>query len=422
MDTQQLAGRRYRPRIVDERIDFLLEASGAVIIEGPRGCGKTMTGLHHCASYALIDDPATNQVAKLAPAAVIDGPRPRLLDEWQTAPDLFNLARREVDVAAAAGQFILAGSAVPADSITRHTGAARFLRLRQRTLTLCEKADYAPVVSLAGLLQGEPFTPDAGQISYTQVIQNLLTPGFPGFQTGNEQIVLAQLHGYLSEAARSDMHRVADLRVTPLATERLIAAIARSVSGEVSVSTLRKDLDTVSPGISLPTVTKLLDSLQRIFVVEAVSAWTPRLRSKARLRVSPKYHLADPGLAIAALGATSASLTADPETVGLLFESAVIHDLAVMIEAMGGSIYHYRDSNGNEIDAVLTLPDGRWGAVEVKTGFSGVERGVASLKKAIASIDHEAGPPTFSAVITGTGITAPLDDGIVTFPLHQLRP
>lgn len=169
-------------------------------------------------------------------------------------------------------------------------------------------------------------------------------------------------------------------------------------------------------------MTKLLDSLQRIFVVEAVSAWTPRLRSKARLRVSPKYHLADPGLAIAALGATSASLTADPETVGLLFESAVIHDLAVMIEAMGGSIYHYRDSNGNEIDAVLTLPDGRWGAVEVKTGFSGVERGVASLKKAIASIDHEAGPPTFSAVITGTGITAPLDDGIVTFPLHQLRP
>lgn len=422
MDTQQLAGRRYRPRIVDERLDFLLEASGAVIIEGPRGCGKTMTGLHHCASYALIDDPATNQVAKLAPAAVIDGPRPRLLDEWQTAPDLFNLARREVDLAAEPGQFILAGSAVPADSITRHTGAARFLRLRQRTLTLCEKADYAPVVSLAGLLQGEPFTPDAGQISYTQVIQNLLTPGFPGFQTGNEQIVLAQLHGYLSEAARSDMHRVADLRVTPLATERLIAAIARSVSGEVSVSTLRKDLDTVSPGISLPTVTKLLDSLQRIFVVEAVSAWAPRLRSKARLRVSPKYHLADPGLAIAALGATSASLTADPETVGLLFESAVIHDLAVMIEAMGGSIYHYRDSNGNEIDAVLTLPDGRWGAVEVKTGFSGVERGVASLKKAIASIDHEAGPPTFSAVITGTGITAPLDDGIVTFPLHQLRP
>ena len=422
MDTQQLAGRRYRPRIVDKRLEFLLEASGAVIIEGPRGCGKTMTGLHHCASYALIDDPATNHIAKLAPAAVIDGPRPRLLDEWQAAPDLFNLARREVDLAAAPGQFILAGSAVPADSITRHTGAARFLRLRQRTLTLCEKADYAPVVSLAGLLQGEPVTPDAGQISYTHVIQNLLTPGFPGFQTGNEQIVLAQLHGYLSEAARSDMHRVADLRVTPLATERLIAAIARSVSGEVSVSALRKDLDTVSPGISLPTVTKLLDSLQRIFVVEAVSAWAPRLRSKARLRVSPKYHLADPGLAIAALGATSASLTADPETVGLLFESAVIHDLAVMIEAMGGSIYHYRDSNGNEIDAVLTLPDGRWGAVEVKTGFSGVERGVASLKKAIASIDHEAGPPTFSAVITGTGITAPLDDGIVTFPLHQLRP
>ena len=137
MDTQQLAGRRYRPRIVDKRLEFLLEASGAVIIEGPRGCGKTMTGLHHCASYALIDDPATNHIAKLAPAAVIDGPRPRLLDEWQAAPDLFNLARREVDLAAAAGQFILAGSAVPADSITRHTGAARFLRLRQASDVLC---------------------------------------------------------------------------------------------------------------------------------------------------------------------------------------------------------------------------------------------------------------------------------------------
>lgn len=422
MDTKQLAGRRYRPRIVDTRLEFLLQASGAVIIEGPRGCGKTMTSLHHCASYAFIDDPATNQIAQLAPQAVLEGPRPRLLDEWQTAPDLFNLVRREVDAVAEPGQFILAGSAVPADDITRHTGAGRFLRLRQRTLTLFEKAEYSPTVSLTGLFEAQQLQPDTNQVSYEQVINDLLIPGFPGYQAGNEHIVLTQLRGYLSEAARSDMQRVADLRITPLATERLIAAIARSTAGEVSVSTLRKDLDSVSPGISLPTVNKLLDSLQRIFVVETVPAWAPRLRSKARLRVSPKYHLADPGLAVAALGATTASLTADPETTGFVFESAVVHDLAVMVESMGGAIHHYRDSNGNEIDAVLTLPDGRWAAVEVKTGFGGVERGAASLKKAIASIDHVAGPPTFSAVITGTGVTAPLGDGVVTFPLHQLRP
>ncbi|GAB3079988.1 ATP-binding protein [Corynebacterium aquatimens] len=422
METEDLAGRAYQPRIVDRRLEFLLQASGAVIIEGPRGCGKTMTGLHHCSSYALIDDPATNELAHLAPESVLAGPRPRLLDEWQTAPAIFNLTRREIDRSAEPGQFILAGSAVPADDLTRHTGAGRFLRMRQRTLTLFEKAEYVPTVSLESLFNGEEPQPAADQLSYGQIIENLLLPGFPGHQRGNEQIVLAQLRGYLSEAARSDMQRVADLRVTPLATERLIASIARSTAAEVSVATLRKDLDPVSPNISLPTVTKLLDSLQRIFVVEAIPAWAPRLRSKARLRVSPKYHLADPGLAIAALGATGARLSKDPETTGFLFESAVVHDLAVMVEAMGGSIHHFRDSNGNEIDAVLTLPDGRWAAIEVKTGFGGVEQGVASLRKAIAVIDHEAGPPSFSAVITGTGVVAPLGEGMVTFPLHHLKP
>lgn len=422
MDTMQLAGRSYRPRIVDAQLEFLLQASGAVIIEGPRGCGKTMTGLHHSASFALIDDPATNQLATLAPETVLTGPRPRLLDEWQTAPDVFNLARRAVDATDEPGQFILAGSAVPADSLTRHTGAGRFLRMRQRTLTLFEKAEYTPGVSLQELFDGSPIVPDPSRITYEQVLSDLLLPGFPGFRVGNEQVILAQLRGYLAEVSRSDMQRVADLRVTPLATDRLIAALARFTGADVAVATLRRDLDAVSPGISLPTVNKLLDSLQRIFVVEATPAWAPRLRSKARLRVAPKYHLADPGLAIAALGATRAALLGDPETAGLLFESAVVHDLAVMVEAMGGAVHHYRDSNGNEIDAVLTLPDGRWAAVEVKLGMAGVERGVASLSKALQSIDHEAGPPAFTAVITGTGATAPLGERMLTFPLHQLRP
>ena len=418
----QLAGRSYRPRIVDAQLEFLLQASGAVIIEGPRGCGKTMTGLHHSASFALIDDPATNQLATLAPETVLTGPRPRLLDEWQTAPDVFNLARRAVDATDEPGQFILAGSAVPADSLTRHTGAGRFLRMRQRTLTLFEKAEYTPGVSLQELFDGSPIVPDPSRITYEQVLSDLLLPGFPGYRVGNEQVILAQLRGYLTEVSRSDMQRVADLRVTPLATDRLIAALARSTGADVAVATLRRDLDAVSPGISLPTVNKLLDSLQRIFVVEAIPAWAPRLRSKARLRVAPKYHLADPGLAIAALGATKATLLGDPETAGLIFESAVVHDLAVMVEAMGGAIHHYRDSNGNEIDAVLTLPDGRWAAIEVKLGMAGVERGVASLSKALQSIDHEAGPPAFAAVITGTGATAPLGGRMLTFPLHQLRP
>ena len=185
MDTHQIAGKEYKPRVVDQRMEFLLEAGGAVIVEGPRGCGKTMTGLHHSASFALIDDPATNQVATLAPRSVLAGPRPRLLDEWQTAPDLFNLVRREVDAADTPGQFILAGSAVPADSLTRHTGAGRFLRMRQRTLTLYEKAGYAPEVSLAALFDGEALEPNANQVSYEEVIQNFLIPGFPGYRPGN---------------------------------------------------------------------------------------------------------------------------------------------------------------------------------------------------------------------------------------------
>ena len=200
---------------------------------------------------------------------------------------------------------------------------------------------------------------------------------------------------------------------------QLIASLARSTASEVSQSTLRKDISRTLPAPSEATVAKLLELLERVFILETIQPWAVSLRSKARLRRSPKYHSADPALA-AALRADTSRLSTDLATLGFLFESAAIHDLLVHTEALGGHLYHYRDSNRHEIDAVITMPNGSWAAIEVKIGGGQVQRGAQSLASAIAQIDMA--PPAFKAVIIGTGFRATLPDGTIMFPLHELRP
>ncbi len=425
MDTAEVLGRAYRPRVIDAALHRALTAAGAVVVEGARASGKTMTAMHAAGSYAFIDDADVQRALAIAPRSVLEGDAPRLLDEWQVAPELWNLVRRAVDATAEPGRFILTGSAIPADDVTRHTGAGRFLRLRQQTMTWWEKLGTAThPVSVAGLFNGErPVANMKAGLELDEVIENILRPGFPAMTALGLEQSADRLRAYIDEVARTDIRRLADVRHEPDVIKQLIAGLARSVASEVTHRTLAADVRALAPAINVETISSYVRLLQRLFIIEPQQPWTPKLRSRARLRTSPKLHLVDASLAAAALGAGSNHLHSDLETLGMLFESAVVHDLMVLASSIGSEVRHYRDSNGKEIDAVITLPDGRWAAVEIKLGGAQMQAGVESLRDVIDQIDTETvGEPAFRLVVTGTGPILTADDGTVISPLSALAP
>lgn len=374
-----------------------------------------MTGMFHAQSAVLLDDPRIQQLIAVDADFPLKGASPRLIDEWQLEPQVWNQVRRAVDRSEGFGHFILTGSAVPADDLTRHTGAARFMRIKERTMTWEEKGSSSPTVSLRSLFDGGLVETSSHQFSIEENINAVLTSGFPAQRELEPSQVGEQLKAYLTEIARTDVYRLQDLRQDPVVIEYLLKSLARSVATETTITTIRKDLQSISPRISEETVAKLIGLLERVFVIESVPPWTPKLRSRARLRMAKKYHLADASLAAAAIDASATTLTHDVETLGFLFESAVIHDLTVMVEALGGRLYHFRDSNGYEIDAILQLYDGRWAAVEVKLGYGHVSQGISRLAKAVTQIDADR-EPAFMAVISGTGMSFTDTNGVVTFP------
>ncbi len=425
MDTLEGLGQRYQPRLIDAVLDKALDAAGAVVIEGARASGKTTTALQAAASYVFIDDPAVQRMLDIAPRSLLEGKAPRLLDEWQLAPELWNLVRRAVDAAAEPGRFILTGSAVPADDVTRHTGAGRFIRLRQRTMANWEKLGHSgPQVSVAALFDGErPIANLKAESDLNEVIDNLLRPGFPAMTQLPLEQSADRLRAYIDDVARTDAQRIANLRHKPEVIRQLIRALARSVASDVSYKTLASDVRVVAPTINVETISNYVEVLRRLFIVESQLPWTPKLRSRARLRTSPKLHLVDPALVAGSLGAGQKQLQKDLATLGVLFESAVVHDLTVFASIMGGEVRHYRDSNDKEIDAIITLLDGRWGAVEVKLGGAQALAGMESLNSVIEQIDTDViGEPAFRLVVTGTGPILTAEDGTVTAPLRALAP
>jgi predicted AAA+ superfamily ATPase len=423
VDTTQITGHAYRPRLIDGEVAKALRIAGAVVIEGARGSGKTMTALNAASSYVLLDDPMTVRRMEVDAGGLLVGERPRLLDEWQLAPDLWNMVRRVVDFSPDRGLFILTGSSIPNDDITRHSGAGRFVRLRQRTMTWSEKSESAQMssVSLAGLFRGEIPQATSEAHDYATVIAKLLQPGFPELLGLAASDARQRLLGYADDISRVDIQRIADVRHDPLVLRQLLAALARSTASEVAFTTLAADVRAVAPTMDPETAARYVGLLQRLFVVERQRPWTPALRSRGTVRTSSKYRLLDAAFAAALLGAEAEHLKVDVETAGLLFESAAIHDLTVFASSLGGEVRHYRDSNKREIDAVVLLPGGKWGAVEIKLGASRIGSAIESLNATIRDIDTSiVGDPAFRLVITGTGETFVADDGSVTCPLSAL--
>lgn len=414
----------YTPRIVDGELRELLASAGAVVIEGPKACGKTMTASQQAASLVLLDiDQAARQVLAVEPALVLDGARPRLLDEWQVAPELWNQVRRAVDASGEPGQFLLTGSAVPADDATRHTGAGRFGFLRMRPMSLFEAGVSTGAVSLTELFAGvAPAVADPG-LTLQDLSASIARGGWPAQQGRPLKAASRACRDYLEQVRQVDISRVEDRRRDPARVGAMLRALGRHCATEVKLSTLAADAGGADGALDERTAADYLQALERLMVIEDQPAWAPHLRSRARLRKAPKRHFVDPSLALAAVGAAPERLLDDLEWFGQLFESLVIRDLRVLSQPLEGEVLHYRDAYGVEVDAIVQLRDGRWGAIEVKLGEGQVEQAATNLKRFADQIDPErSGSPAFLAVICGKGYGYRRADGVVVVPVGALGP
>lgn len=401
-----------------------MHAVGAVVIEGPRACGKTATARQVAASEVLLDvDVNARHAIAIDPALVLAGPIPRLIDEWQIEPTIWNHVRRAVDDRRDPGQFILTGSAVPADDITRHTGAGRISRLRMRPMSLFEAGRSTGQISLAEMLAGESTPSSDPGLSVADLAEEIARGGWPGLRGRSSTDGLLAVRDYLDEIARVDVGRLGAIHRDPSRVTRLLASLARNVATSVAATTLAKDTGGADGPLKDDTVRDYLAVLERLMVVEDQPAWAPHLRSRYRLRSAPKRHFVDPSLAVAALRAAPDGLLRDLRLFGFLFESLVIRDLRVYAQTADARVLHYRDSGGLEVDAIVEAGDGRWMAFEVKLGQGQIDEAAASLSRFAERIDTDScGRPALLGVIVATGYGYLREDGIAVIPIGALGP
>ena len=414
----------YHPRIVDRELAERLAATGAVVIEGPRACGKTTTARQTAASEARLDvDEMARRLASLEPARVLIGDAPRLIDEWQLEPAIWNHVRRAVDDRRLPGQFILTGSAAPADDATRHTGAGRLTRLRMRPLSLFELGHSSGEVSLARLLDGVRATAGRSVIPLDDLAELICVGGWPGNLERGTQRALRANRDHLNEIRRLDIANGDGTRRDPARVGMLLRSLARNVATPAAIATLASDTGEGVSAIKEHTAANYLRALERILIVENQPAWPTHLRSRSVLRSKPIRHLADPSLAVAAVRATPDRLLGDLDFLGLLFESLVVRDLRVYAQAADAEVFHYREKSGLEVDTIVQSGAGPWAAFEVKLGESRADQAAGNLLRLAKRVDPERmGEPRALGVIVSSGYGYTREDGVQVIPIGALGP
>ncbi|MDR1404913.1 MAG: DUF4143 domain-containing protein [Candidatus Methanoplasma sp.] len=414
----------YRPRIVDDKISHLLSIFGGVVINGPKMCGKSWTGVKHSRSALFIGGEDSNRAADLHPDRALDGKNPRLIDEWQDVPKLWDLARRKIDFSSDKGLYIFTGSSAPPAGATSHTGTGRFVPIRMRTMSLYESGDSSGTVSISRMFGGGSAETSVSGLDYPRTVDLILRGGWPSGVGMSCEMAAAIPYGYIDSVAGMDFSRIDGKGRKAETMKRVIRSLARNTSADTRVSVIAADVSGDDGNVSEQTVRSYIDALKKIYFVEEQNAWNPGIRSKTRVRASPKRHLADPSLAAAAMGAERDMLLDDPNTTGFLFESMCYRDVCVYASAADGTVFHYKDDSNLEIDEIIELRDGRWGAVEVKMGVREFDKAAKNLNRLRDKITGSGGrEPSFLMILSATGKIAHMrPDGVYEVPLDCLGP
>lgn len=418
----------YRPRIIDKQIQEYLTVFGAICIEGPKWCGKTWSSSYHSNSEIMIGSPEGNfqnrRLAEMSPAIVLDGAVPRLIDEWQEVPQLWDAVRHRVDQRPEKGQFILTGSATPVRKGILHSGAGRIARLRMRPMSLYESGDSTGAVSLEELCEGKLTPAMTGEVDLRNLITYIIRGGWPGnLDTPAEKAGLLPAE-YLTAVIEDDIYRMDNVKRNPTKMRLLLRSLARNESTTVTNKTLKNDVKEIDDeDIDTDTIASYLDIFKRLFLTDNLEPYASRIRSSIRVKQAEKRHFSDPSLACALLKATPERLLNDLETLGFLFESLCERDLKIYAESFGAHLYHYQDYANKEIDAVLELQDGRWGAFEIKLGANQIDEAARNLLSIRDSIEEGGGTlPSVMCVICGLSNAAyQREDGVFVVPITALK-
>ncbi|MCL2510012.1 MAG: DUF4143 domain-containing protein [Methanomassiliicoccaceae archaeon] len=412
----------YQPRVIDERVSSLMAAFGGLLILGPKWCGKSWTGVYHSKSIFFVGDEDSAALAAIDPSLALMGEQPRLIDEWQEVPKLWDIARRDIDFSGKKGAYIFTGSSIPPEKSTHHSGTGRFARIRMRTLSSFESGDSNGAISLSWLFAGNKLINTQSGMSYKKIVDLICRGGWPAALGRDEQDSIDIPYMYLESVIDSDLYRLDGKGRDQNLLKLVLESLARNLATTARLSVIIEDISENGGKISENTLRDYINALKMIFVIEEQQAWTTALRSRARIRTTSKRHFADPSLAAAALNAKPEILIKDARTVGIFFESLGHRDLCVYAEALKGNVYHYHDSTELEVDEIVELSDGRWGAIEVKLGkkeFDDAAKKLLALKEKVGNGRE----PSFLMILCATGgLAYTREDGVLIVPIDLLGP
>jgi predicted AAA+ superfamily ATPase len=419
--------KKYLSRLCDTELQLALKSAGAVLIEGAKWCGKTSTANNAAKSVVYMQDPDNTQsyqvMADTKPSLLLKGNNPRLIDEWQVAPVLWDAVRFEVDKRAERGLFILTGSAVPPENVTAHTGTGRISRMIMRPMSLFESLESNGLISIGALFNGKQKETDAiSDLTIEKIAFLICRGGWPASIGQEKETALRMARDYIEAIIHQDISRVDNIEKNPERVRLLLRSLARNISTVANYQTIKQDIEATDISISDKTISTYINALRRIFVVEDINAWSPSLRSKTAIRTSEKRHFVDPSLATAVMRINPEGVLADFEYFGFLFESLCTRDIRIYAQANDADVFHYRDKTGLEADLIIRQRNGKWAAIEIKLGNKQIEEAAQNLLALSAKIDEEKmGKDAFLMIVTGGQYAYQRNDGIWVVPIGCLR-
>lgn len=422
-----MSKKKYLSRLCDTELQLALKSAGAVLIEGAKWCGKTSTANNAAKSMVYMQDPDNTQsyqvMADTKPTLLLKGNNPRLIDEWQVAPVLWDAVRFEVDKRAERGLFILTGSAVPPENVTAHTGTGRISRMIMRPMSLFESLESNGQISIGALFNGKQKETDAiSDLTIEQIAFLICRGGWPASIGQEKETALRMARDYVEAIIHQDISRVDNIEKNPERVRLLLRSLARNISTTANYQTIKQDIEATDISISDKTISTYINALRRIFVVEDINAWSPSLRSKTAIRTSEKRHFVDPSLATAVMRINPEGVLADFEYFGFLFESLCTRDIRIYAQANDADVFHYRDKTGLEADLIIRQRNGKWAAIEIKLGNKQIEEAAQNLLALRAKIDEEKmGKDAFLMIVTGGQYAYQRNDGIWVVPIGCLR-